>query len=249
MSKFGKSKSSRLSNRQLSAYAALGSFAAGVAGADGAVILNSGSVTQSTVGDETTWAIDLNGDLAVDLNILLDADAGFTYTPGNTFPVLQATGGSIAAVFINFPGYGVYRYAQKFNSSVTFGASIGNNIYTSAWVTQPAKLRDGYGFVNSRWGGNQNGSGFVGVRFKIGADTHYGFVEVSINDPYIDDGGGWPGSGTNAAVIGAYGFESVANTDVHVTAVPEPSSLGLLALGASGLTLMRRRRKATSTAS
>ncbi|MGK0189230.1 MAG: hypothetical protein ACI9R3_005047 [Verrucomicrobiales bacterium] len=106
-------------------------------------------------------------------------------------------------------------------------------------------MRDGYGFLNSRWGGDKVSPGFMGVKFQIGADTHYGFVEVSIPAPYTVDGGGWPGSGTNSPVVGAYGYESVANANVHA-AVPEPSSLGLLALGAGELAMLRRRGRKQS---
>jgi len=230
--------------KKLAAYAALG--AVGVVAqqdAQGAVVLNSGSIVPGAGPNagESQWSIDLDGDTVVDVKLLLDPDGGYVYAlETGPYPILRATGGSVAAVQQSITGYGVYVYAQKFGSSVSFGTSLGGAA-SSLWQTgippQGARMRDRAGFANSRWKGPAN-HGALGVRFTIGGNTHYGFVSVGIDDTNPP--------GANTPVFGTYGYESVPNSNIQP--IPEPSSLGLLALGAAGLSMMRRRKKTPSCA-
>ena len=73
--------------------------------------------------------------------------------------------------------------------------------------------------------------GFVGLRFDIpGGSPHYGFLDVAID-----------ASGNQLTLFGG-AYESLADTPI-VAGVPEPGSLGLLALGAAGLAAWRLRRR------
>lgn len=76
-----------------------------------------------------------------------------------------------------------------------------------------------------------DGPGYIGVRFQVAGNTHYGFV-------------GYQGTGaensTNGRVF-ALGYETTPDT--ALTAVPEPNSLALLAAGAAGVARFRRRKE------
>lgn len=71
--------------------------------------------------------------------------------------------------------------------------------------------------------------GFVGVRFDIpGGSPHFGYLDISID--------------TTAQTVTVHGgaYESEANTPI-TTPVPEPTGLGLLAIGAAGIAGWRRK--------
>ena len=79
-------------------------------------------------------------------------------------------------------------------------------------------------------------NGFVGLKFTIGSDIHFGWAEITNNNS----------AGT--ITLDALGYESVADTAAHVQSaagVPDQgSTLALLAIGAAGVLVFRRQQKA-----
>jgi hypothetical protein len=81
-----------------------------------------------------------------------------------------------------------------------------------------------------------NDSGFLGLRFLIGADTHYGWAKIETD-------------AVGDIILDGLGYESLADTAVHVEdpsspgpSVPDQgSTLALMALGAAGLAAARSR--------
>lgn len=94
------------------------------------------------------------------------------------------------------------------------------------------------------WGGNQ-ANRYLGVKFLIKGQTHYGWVRLSVNSA----------SYPMSATITGYAYETIPNKPIVAGVAPassgdvaqakiQPSgdpSLGMLAVGAAGLTAWRRR--------
>lgn len=74
---------------------------------------------------------------------------------------------------------------------------------------------------------------YAGLRFDLTDGTHYGWIEATTPFP-------------NSITLTRYGYESdpgVGTSAAAGLAVPEPGTLGLLALGAAGVLAMRRRSR------
>jgi hypothetical protein len=94
--------------------------------------------------------------------------------------------------------------------------------------------------VKGFFGGQQ--TGFVGFATGPGLDN-YGWIELKVSDA------GSPGY-TNELQVIAYAYNSVAGSPINAgqgipvtTPEPDTAALGLLASGAAGLAIWRRRRK------
>jgi len=91
------------------------------------------------------------------------------------------------------------------------------------WLTVDPKF--GTGKTNF----SQGGSGWVGFAISTGSDVNYGAVSIS----NLADG---------SVKVNEIEFQTTPNDPLQIT--PEPSTFGLLALGAVGVLALRRRRKA-----
>ena len=132
-------------------------------------------------------------------------------------------GGALRGVSVNsFP------YAAK----LAFGANIAGGAFLVANV---ATLAYGPGFTNSQW--LTPGTGYLGFRFTDAAGTEYGWASITV--------AGVPG---NEFTLNSYAYTTAGEliTAGQTAAVPEPGSLGLLALGGAGLVAWRKRRARSS---
>jgi hypothetical protein len=80
--------------------------------------------------------------------------------------------------------------------------------------------------------------GFVGIRFKDGADIYYGWMRVSISNYNNSD---------FMAVIIDWAYENTPGVGIRAgaTPIPEPTTTAMLLAGAAaGLAVLRRRRRA-----
>ncbi len=119
---------------------------------------------------------------------------------------------------------------------LTLGANINAQAFVpinrvSGYADVPGYLAAGNAYGNWR----QAGTGFLGFRFNNGGGDQFGWVRVTTN--------GAPG---NTFTVVDYAWAGVGET-IFAGQVPEPGSLGLLALGGAGLIAWRRRRAAAAT--
>ena len=142
------------------------------------------------------------------------------------------------------------------HTSVGYGIPIEQSFL----CTQSCGKKSGYSFdqiLQGKWGGGHPNR-FIGVKFKINGQTHYGWVRLTVT--VKQKGNGHGPTGSFSATITEYGYESVANKScgaglsgpakphaAHTSPMPEQETirkaapaLGMLALGADALPVWRR---------
>ena len=83
-------------------------------------------------------------------------------------------------------------------------------------------------FVNRGYW-RRNNTGFIGLTFQLDGATHYGWASISILKDF-------------EVQLNTFAYETQPNTPISTTGTPEPSSLFLIALGAAGIAVFRRKR-------
>ncbi|MDQ1315391.1 MAG: hypothetical protein QG662_1500 [Pseudomonadota bacterium] len=218
--------------------------------AEAAVVMNGGDAPPISVvngvGTGTFGAgagyrlFDMDGDGNDDFAI-------WGYSGGNNGIVAATSGNAIV-------GYGNV-------AKLSAGSSIssGNPWVTAVMNTNP-DIAWGLSSGASGWSGGASEFGFVGARFNIGANTHYGWIclrsdptpgaaEISViayayeDTPDAAIAAGDRGDGVPVACSAALAPAAAAPTPVPVMA-PVAYGLTSLALGGLGLAGLRRRREA-----
>lgn len=181
-----------------------------------------------SLAEMATVPIDINGDGINDFSF---SNYYFSYhTFHHTQRVVPLTGGEVVVTGKGF-FYGTAAalpWGQRIGPSANFSNAVKDNI---------EGVNSGGYFGN--WG-NKTKALYLGVKFPISGQSHYGWVRVEFT-------GGLVGT------IVAYAYETVPNRpiragalkgmdaakDTHASVVTGPS-LGMLALGADGLSIWRR---------
>ncbi|QDU70467.1 PEP-CTERM sorting domain-containing protein [Mucisphaera calidilacus] len=171
-----------------------------------------------------------------------DVSAGIIYTPVQPAVTLVQYPGSPSAFNIDFDNDGTPEGAI-INSSVNMqarffppgrtlagsGSYYATSFAPGAVIDATADTTGGANLMtNPNYNANFVGQGnYIGYRFEIDGNTHYGWVQVDVTDNLIN------------AIITGYAYESTPDTGIVAGAIPEPTSLALLAAGAGALGLRR----------
>lgn len=125
----------------------------------------------------------------------------------------------------------------KLNAGFTIGPTLATaykfhtNAQNSNSITIDGSVIAGNATAGS-WGPGLPDSGFFGFKFTNGGDTHYGWGSLELTGTPL---------GAGYKITEAY-YNNTPNASIRVGQVPEPSTAGLLALGAGGLAAARRKR-------
>ncbi len=253
--KLGQSKLSRKIDSRSRTYS-IAAAAAGVSllamaqPADAEVVITRKTIpipVSSYFGEQHIVPISLNNSGVTDFSFSLYS---FAYHGFNqTLNVVPAEGGAVVAA--PSPRGGSFAAAlvrgAKIGSSAQFGSKRVDIEQAEGFDASSKYSRNLYG----NWGDNP-ANRFLGVRFLIDGETHYGWVRLTVTT----EPRGF------SAEITAYAYETIANkrilagvsgTSSVAEARPqsiEPSSerasLGMLAVGANGLALWRREQTSAS---
>lgn len=233
--------------KQLSYTAAASSVMAMSASVDAAVIYSGLQNISMPGGNVNTFAIDLNNDAADDFIFSIfssNTSGGYTYAAVNGGPNDNGIALNGQGLFVDKLGFG-----DIVGSGGQLFIENGN---------QDIKLRSvNSGGVNALADWGATSTGFMGAKLNVGNDSYFAWVRIALtegngsapkppDDIIVLD---WAYEDSGAAIIAGVttGNPPPPSPPVTTSPVPLPGSLGLLAMGITGLAAFRKRRKQSET--
>jgi hypothetical protein len=210
-------------------------------------------VTKKTISISpfSSVLLDLNKDGIADFKLSFTG-SNYGHTVSNYINVVPLTGGEV-----------VGSAAGKFGpyaSALVRGANVGASAHFVGGMNGKVMLEHFLGiesgsllsYTYGKWD-NLGPNRFLGVKFPIHGQMHYGWIRITVNVAKVDGVSG---------TITAYAYETIPNKKITVgsstdttsdtatkAAVDAKPSLGMLALGAPGLDIWRRTERVTIWAS
>lgn len=203
--------------RKLAVYALVGGAALGLPVPSEAGPISYSGLQNITVNAPGNYGLDLNADSVVDFIFaaLENTDTGY-----HAVRVYSGTNNAVAN-------------ASKLKAQqLNFGDPIPNGL---TWSNDGLKLAKRGGFGDKGNWSPDGTPGFLGVRFDISGQTHYGWVRVGVTF-----------QSTSFRIVD-WAYNTTSGEAIRAgEPIPEPSTLSLMALGAAGLLALRRRKQKSS---
>jgi len=185
----------------------------------------SGQVTSLT-------QLDLNGDGQLDVQLKQEN----LNSSGQANAFVDVLSNSVASFGVNgiagfYGSYGRYAYNMSPGDCISANSPSYQSSYYPGFLVQYGWMASGGGTYASEFNGA--GPGYLGIKFDSAAGTHYAWIRVEMT-----------GSSYNGITITDWAYGDVDEKILvgQTTNVPEPGSLGLLAIGGAGLLAWRRKR-------
>ncbi len=203
--------------------------------AAGAVgLLATGQAAQAEIVVTRTDVTLTNGSLFIDINHEGVSDFGLkngTNLGTHRYLVAYGVGAGQNAVEAPFSGCSYPPAALR------VGAPIGLQDLFCRRSMAPLAAINRDGLVSGPWA--NIGSAFLGLRFEISGQIHYGWAALNVKTRVINH------TPQISATLLGYAYETVAGEEIRAgqtesTFALRPATLGTLALGADGLDLWRR---------
>lgn len=180
------------------------------------IILN---ITKSPAAQPVDFGDAATIEFVYDPNTVVRYGYNYYYYPSQIFEGVTGTD-----LFSDFGAY-----AHRFDVGDLIGPGLGTP-FQQYWDDRVSRLQTTAGVI-SPW----FNEGFVGVRFMLDGQYHYGWVELALRDAVQ------AGYGLNDLDIVGWGYETTPGAVIAAGAVPGSGVLSVLALGAVGM-LGRTRR-------
>jgi hypothetical protein len=183
--------------------------------------------------DYSVFPYDLNADGVSDLRFAVRSTSLGTANPSFAGVYAPDVAGSAIGVVGQY--LSGYPYAGRLSAGTVIDRSIGFIVLAQV-AGNPASMAFGPGYPNSQWAFAGSNSGYLGVRFRIDTAEHFAWMRLTVA----------PQASANprAITVHEWAYENVPGVGIAAGAIPEPSALGLLALGSVGLAARRRRKAA-----
>jgi hypothetical protein len=195
-----------------------------------------------------------------EVNITLNASASQSYQldvdqNGTTDFTFSAT--YVVVPTVGVVGFDVVDVPAGLNNGVVIDSASGDTFPTVSLLTNGESVSAAdlfsngsadqgnlfFTFPTTGSSGNFLGTtGFVGLKFEIAGQTHYGFAEVTVNSLTAPNN-------PLGLTIGLVGYNDVANLPVTISrpsVVPEPGSIVLFGFGFVALAFHARRKRGST---